>query len=251
MKQICSERGSMFLVALLTLFILTLVGLSLAVVTETEMILGGNEWAINEIHYAAEAGVNIQIAQMIIGGDPAVKTFVLPSYFGQRQANQMGFDIRTSGLAEVDRDRMPFTQANMGTSEINYAFLFMVARAQRTAWSKGRDTPNCDDLSQNRLGFKTVTTGFFLAPVEGQSAESLIEEDRNKDLRNVFAGFSAQYGSGGEDICAFESEWNSGHSLSNGATFDNLANVKDTVKNNTGTAPDVLIRGTSLYYGYQ
>lgn len=253
MKQTRTERGSMFLVALLTLFILTLVGLSLAVVTETEMILGSNEWAINEIHYAAEAGIGIQVAQMVVGGDPAVKTFVLPSYFGQKQPNQIGFDIRTTGLAEVDRDVMPYTAANMNDNAIHYAYYFMLSRAQRTAWSKGRDAPNCDDLERNQLGFKTISTGFYLAPVEPPASEALLAEERgSRDLKNTYdSGFSQTWGDGSDDICPYEAERNSGLTITNGGTFDNSANVRNTVKNDNGTPPDVLIRGTSLYYGYQ
>ena len=242
-----SERGSLFLVAILTLFILTLVGLSLAVVTETEMLLGGNEWAIQEIHYAAEAGINVQVAQMLVGGDPAAKTFALPSYFGQKQQNQLGFDIRTTGLSEISRGPLPYSSANEGRASVDYGYYFMMSRAQRTAWSKGADVPTCADLEKNQLGYKTITTGFYLAPLEGASAEALLERDRSKDLKNVFGAFTV-LGTGDEDICPFETQANALINVEQ--SFDSEANNLDTIKNNSGTATDVLVRGNSLYYGY-
>ena len=63
------ERGSMFLVALAALAILTIIGLSLAMVTETEMLLGANEWVITETHFAAEAGVTTQISKLLVSHD--------------------------------------------------------------------------------------------------------------------------------------------------------------------------------------
>ena len=50
------QRASAFLMAMIVLAVLTVIGLSLSMVTETEMRLGETEKVINEQFYANEAG---------------------------------------------------------------------------------------------------------------------------------------------------------------------------------------------------
>lgn len=57
-----SERGSAFLFVLLALLVLTIVGLSLSFVTQTEAQIGGIAKSSTRAFYAAEAGPAIQIS---------------------------------------------------------------------------------------------------------------------------------------------------------------------------------------------
>jgi hypothetical protein len=57
-----SERGSAYLFALLLLLVLTVVGLSLAVITQTEVQIGGAARSANRVLYGAEAGMRVQFA---------------------------------------------------------------------------------------------------------------------------------------------------------------------------------------------
>lgn len=63
------EGGSALLFALLAMVFLTVIGLSLAVATETEMMIGTNEQISQETFFAAEAGVATAIAQLLINDD--------------------------------------------------------------------------------------------------------------------------------------------------------------------------------------
>lgn len=54
-----AEEGSAYMIVLMLLFVLTIVGVSLSVVTQTEIIVGGNERSIQRNFYAADSGMQI------------------------------------------------------------------------------------------------------------------------------------------------------------------------------------------------
>lgn len=54
------ERGSAYLLVLLLLLVLTVIGLSLAVITQTEVQIGGAERSATRVLYSADAGLRIQ-----------------------------------------------------------------------------------------------------------------------------------------------------------------------------------------------
>lgn len=63
------EQGSAYIVTLLALLVLTLGGLSVALVTQSEMQIGMNEKGNTRSFYAAESGLNLTIAYMLtVGG---------------------------------------------------------------------------------------------------------------------------------------------------------------------------------------
>jgi hypothetical protein len=62
------ERGSAYIVALLALLVLTMGGLSVALITQTEMQVGMNEKTIQRAFYAAESGLNIATAYILTNG---------------------------------------------------------------------------------------------------------------------------------------------------------------------------------------
>ncbi len=63
------EEGSAYLVALLLLIIMTLLGLSLALVTGTESQIGANERVLERVFYATDAGIGIAVARVLVGSD--------------------------------------------------------------------------------------------------------------------------------------------------------------------------------------
>lgn len=64
-----SERGSAYLFALLVLLVLTVIGLSLAVITQTEVQIGGAEKSAVRVLYGADSGVSIQFASKQVIND--------------------------------------------------------------------------------------------------------------------------------------------------------------------------------------
>jgi len=71
------ESGSAYLIALLSLVVLTILGLALVLVTQTEVQVGANERTINRTFYAADAGVNVPFAEFMTNSDPNTPRFTL------------------------------------------------------------------------------------------------------------------------------------------------------------------------------
>lgn len=70
------ERGSAFTVALLVLLVLTISGLALTLMTQTEMRIGANERTTNRSFYAADSGIEVATArQNSLGGDTELHVF--------------------------------------------------------------------------------------------------------------------------------------------------------------------------------
>lgn len=61
-----AEAGSAYLVAILALVVLTIVGLSLALITQTEMQIGANEKMVERAFYAADSGIALATARTLV-----------------------------------------------------------------------------------------------------------------------------------------------------------------------------------------
>lgn len=73
------EHGSAYLFVLLALLVLTAIGLSLVVITQTEVQIGGAEKSASRVLYGADSGVRIQFAL---------------SRFGATRARRLDLDTR-------------------------------------------------------------------------------------------------------------------------------------------------------------
>lgn len=71
-----SQNGSAYITVLLVMLVLTMMGLVLSLVTQTEMEIGANERLINRTFYAADAGIEVAIARALVTNDYTAKTFL-------------------------------------------------------------------------------------------------------------------------------------------------------------------------------
>jgi hypothetical protein len=62
------ERGSAFIVALLVLLVMTVAGLALTLMTQTEVRIGANEREANRTFYASDSGIHVSSARTLWGG---------------------------------------------------------------------------------------------------------------------------------------------------------------------------------------
>ena len=60
------EAGSAYIIALMTLVVLSILGLGLAFITQTEMQIGSGERTLQKAFYAADTGVQTAIARAIV-----------------------------------------------------------------------------------------------------------------------------------------------------------------------------------------
>ena len=179
-----AERGSVFVVALMVLVMLTVIGLSLALVTETEMLLGGNERVINETFYAAEAGVAVAVGQAMLAATDKKCFALLAKEEGDADrmvgVRQLGYSVDSSSLYPVAFDVAPYSKANEGRGDILFSAFFRgEARALRGTWiplaDGGRDVPRepeeaLDDIPAavdfTIQGEKTIDLAFYVSPIE-------------------------------------------------------------------------------------
>lgn len=64
--RINSQAGSAYIIALLALVVLSILGLGLALITQTEMQIGSNERTMQKVFYAADTGVQMAVARAIV-----------------------------------------------------------------------------------------------------------------------------------------------------------------------------------------
>lgn len=63
------ESGSAYILVLLALVVLTIMGLSLAFMTQTEVQIGANDRVVSRVFYAAESGIAAATAKAIVSAD--------------------------------------------------------------------------------------------------------------------------------------------------------------------------------------
>lgn len=73
--QHSSQAGSAYVLALLALVVLSILGLGLALITQTEMQIGSNERTVQKVFYAADTGIQMAIARAVV--IPEISKFTL------------------------------------------------------------------------------------------------------------------------------------------------------------------------------
>lgn len=69
------EAGSAYILTLIVLLVLTLLGLVIALITQSEVEVGANERTINRVFYGAETGITNSVAAYMFGNDRLGSTF--------------------------------------------------------------------------------------------------------------------------------------------------------------------------------
>ncbi len=117
-----TERGSAYLFVLLALLVLTAIGLSLVVVTQTEAQIGGAEKSATRVLYGAESGLQIEIALGMAGlGRSRAVSVASTTVLGSQNWQQTDL----SAFFPVHDGPCPLCTQNMGGDEmvaIDYAF---------------------------------------------------------------------------------------------------------------------------------
>jgi Tfp pilus assembly protein PilX len=70
------EDGSAYIAVLLVLVVLTILGLALTLITQTEMQVGSNERTVSRVFYAADSGIEAAIAQVLVTKDFTPRTYL-------------------------------------------------------------------------------------------------------------------------------------------------------------------------------
>ncbi len=186
-----SESGSVFIVALMVLVMLTVIGLSLALVTETEMLIGGNEQVINETFFVAETGMNVAISQLMVANNldsKCLATIAKEELDATRKLGlrTLGYSVDFTTLYPVAFDVAPYTRANEGRDDKLYAGFFRgEGRAIRGTWDETASRPVPREQGEDLATLiadedfivqsqKNIELAFFSAPLQALEAGTLV-----------------------------------------------------------------------------
>jgi Tfp pilus assembly protein PilX len=174
-----SEAGSAYVITLLALVVLTILALSLALVTQTEVQVGANEKTVNRTFYAADSGLSVWLAEFLVTQDNGARTVIL---------NRVSVGAKGNPLTANVADRVTVSQGDLvnkypcnwcpaaeGSNQQYFNETYVVSStAQRIAWN-GSGSPPTDATV---LGQKTVSATFQMEPML-ESVDQILGESKN------------------------------------------------------------------------
>ncbi len=129
-----SEAGSAYIITLLALVVLTILALSLALVTQTEIQIGANEKTVNRIFYSADTGLGIAAATALTSSSYAGRTVLLNRTITLGNLNTAD-RVTISPMVPISTVRCNWCPANDdGVPKFWRVNHFVSATAQRIAW---------------------------------------------------------------------------------------------------------------------
>lgn len=148
------ERGSAFVVALLVLVVLTIAGLALTLMTQTEMRIGANEREANRSLYATDSGIEVSSARTYYLKNDKTLTIYLNTTQQDTKASSappltFSDQIVVTPLYEVYRGPAPGTSMNQNL-QTKYAAVSYIVNA--TATRSGQLGSTSQTLAQKVLG---------------------------------------------------------------------------------------------------
>lgn len=93
------EAGSAYVITLLALVILTILGLSLSLITQSELVIGANERVEKRTFYAADSGISRAIARLLVNGESP--GFVFPMDDAGSTLPGVRFDVTVTPLTAI------------------------------------------------------------------------------------------------------------------------------------------------------
>ena len=161
-----SEAGSAYLFALLVLFVLTVIGLSLAIVTQSEVQIGGAEKTATRTLYQADAALRVQLASAFFN-DPKARTI------------QLSPDLNVTGNTIQDRVQAstffpiysgPCSLCTLNTGNEQYWAINHAVSAQATRRTAAMAP------TEASYAVMTLAQMFAIQPMKGRSIEAFRED---------------------------------------------------------------------------
>lgn len=145
------QRGSVYIITLLVLLILTVVGLTVASITQSEMQIGVNERLSQAAFYSANSGIDIATAKALVV--PDLRSFEIDLVEPANLANlNIRHRLEVSPFQPILRAPCNLCQINPDSPffKINHA---VASQSTRIAWMGPPNAvpPNPTPLAQKRL----------------------------------------------------------------------------------------------------
>jgi hypothetical protein len=172
------ESGSAYVVTLLALVVLTLLALTLAFVTQTEVQVGANERTVNRTFYAADSGLGVAAAQALASGRYTPVTFLMNQT--DVGAAHLADRVEVAPLVPILTVRCDWCPANDdGVPKFWKVHHAATATAERIAWTGSGPPPAAATL----LGQKTLSVMFEFQPWPTPPVDSIAAAEDLKQVR--------------------------------------------------------------------
>ena len=148
------ERGSSYVIALMALFVLTILGLALVVMTQNEVQIGANERTINRVFFAADSGLGVAAAKTLTARDYTPTVMSLKEGTPGGGNNQIAEVVSVTGLMPLSISRCNWCPANAnGVPQFFKVNHVVNATADRLAWNGAGAPPStATNLGEKVLG---------------------------------------------------------------------------------------------------
>lgn len=163
-----SEAGSAYVITLLALVVLTILALSLALVTQTEVQVGANEKTVNRTFYAADSGVGISVAEILANHDYGGRTVILNKMSvgaGSVLSTNVADRVTISPAVQINQYPCNWCPQNQGGQQFFVTTYAVSSSAQRIAWGGSGDPP----ADATVIGQKTVRSMIEVQPWKPQT----------------------------------------------------------------------------------
>jgi hypothetical protein len=179
-RQSGREEGSAYLVALLGLVVLTLLGLTLSIITQTEMRMGANDRVLQRVFYAADSGFGVSVSRALVQGDYSGKTFTLPD-----PSSPPSFDFRHS-IAVTPL--VPVLSAPCNLCQINNAGTYGAKQYHKISHAVAVDAQRVGGEVDNPglVAQKSLSAMIDIQPLESTPDAHLVIEDAEQMARVRF-----------------------------------------------------------------
>jgi hypothetical protein len=167
-RDSASESGSAYLVTLMVVFILTIIGLSLTVITQTEVMASSSERSSQGVFYAANSGVDVAIAQVLIDSSCSSNVYRISESKSSDISGAYDRDavltmeelVEVTPVVPIADSPCNLCQINQGSTfkKINHA---LESTATRTGTPTA--TPNAEGVP---LARKSITAMVDIQPME-------------------------------------------------------------------------------------
>jgi Tfp pilus assembly protein PilX len=127
------ERGSAYIVVLLALVVLTIIGLSLVMVTQTEVQLGSNERTISRTFFASDSGLDVATARHLLENDDRGVTYIQNS--SGLGGQNIGDQVQVSKVSILSTAPCDFCPVNANGQLYVNANTSVTATARRVGWN--------------------------------------------------------------------------------------------------------------------
>jgi hypothetical protein len=182
----CSRRGeagSAYIITLLALVVLTILALSLALVTQTEVQVGANEKTINRTFYATDSGLGIAAAEVLASRRYTSVTVILNRVRDPLTGVTTADRVTILPIVPFPPVRCDWCPANDdGTPKFWKVNHLAHATTQRVAWDSSTPTP---PANATVLGHKTLSAMFEFEPFPSPPPEALPEGAALQALQDI------------------------------------------------------------------